>query len=496
MKKPVLYIVGDSTVSSFSDPYYYPRYGYGTQLGCYLEEIEIINLALSGRSSKSFIEEKNYELLFERINKGDFLLVGFGHNDEKSDDPLRFTDASKPIEDPTSFMYYLYEYYIMPAKKKGAVPILCTPICRVDLSDDYTKNSGHITSNGNYKDAICSLGRITSIPVLDLTEETKKKYEKIGHLEAMSYHATIAGKYKADGKTLAPDLHTVDTTHLNIFGAKYVAYLVASLLKKTNCSLKAFVKENIVEPTKDVLIPNSEYQVRVYEAPNLDAYVPENHFKTLTSGWYGTAFGDCGGCPDEEEHGFIAKEIERGIFQVGQSGSAAKGKISLLSDGLAFCFRKIDIHDNFKLEATARVLKTAHVKQSGFGLMLRDDSYVHQKSSSEMITSNFLAVGFVTTDVTMSPIFYREQTELHKEEPLFSYLYQTSDTAKLRISRVGQSMTLEMEYKDQIYHKTYVDFDLLAVDHKYMYVGLFASRGTLAEFFDVDFEITGKSQGA
>ncbi len=39
-----LYIISDSTVSSFNDPYYYPRYGYSTQLNNYFN-IPIIILA-------------------------------------------------------------------------------------------------------------------------------------------------------------------------------------------------------------------------------------------------------------------------------------------------------------------------------------------------------------------------------------------------------------------------------------------------------------------
>mgnify|MGYP003523179039 FL=1 len=46
-----LWVVGDSTLSSFDDKYYYPRYGYGTKLGCYLNsKVQVNNLALSGRS--------------------------------------------------------------------------------------------------------------------------------------------------------------------------------------------------------------------------------------------------------------------------------------------------------------------------------------------------------------------------------------------------------------------------------------------------------------
>ena len=49
-----LYLVGDSTVASFNDyTYFYPRFGYGTKLQDYFNNVEVINLALSGRSSKS-----------------------------------------------------------------------------------------------------------------------------------------------------------------------------------------------------------------------------------------------------------------------------------------------------------------------------------------------------------------------------------------------------------------------------------------------------------
>ena len=46
--KPVVWIVGDSTVSAFTDNYYYPRYGWGTQIDKYLDgTFEVKNIALS-----------------------------------------------------------------------------------------------------------------------------------------------------------------------------------------------------------------------------------------------------------------------------------------------------------------------------------------------------------------------------------------------------------------------------------------------------------------
>ena len=106
-----LFLVGDSTVSSFNDAYYYPRYGYGTQIGNYFDsKLKVNNLALSGRSSKSFLSESNYETFKASIKEGDYLIIGFGHNDEKDDDALRFTNPTGGVDDETSFKHYLYNY--------------------------------------------------------------------------------------------------------------------------------------------------------------------------------------------------------------------------------------------------------------------------------------------------------------------------------------------------------------------------------------------------
>ena len=78
-----LWVIGDSTVSSFEDKYYYPRYGYGTMLDKYLDDsIKVVNIALSGRSTKSYTTEPQYNELLSGMKQGDFLIIGFGHNDE------------------------------------------------------------------------------------------------------------------------------------------------------------------------------------------------------------------------------------------------------------------------------------------------------------------------------------------------------------------------------------------------------------------------------
>jgi lysophospholipase L1-like esterase len=246
LPEPVLYLVGDSTVCSFNDTYYYPRYGYGTQLYRYFN-LPIINLALSGRSSKSFIVEKNYQNLLQNIKSGDFLLIGFGHNDEKPD-PLRYTNPSLKIDNPSSFQYYLYTFYIKIALDRGAIPILCTPIVRRNPAGEYTGIFIHKTDNienfpgGDYAESIRQLGQQLGITVLDLTNRTKKLYETLGPEKTLLFHART---------TENPS--SIDNTHVNIYGAAIIAYILAEELSQTNNPLTSHLLSQRTFPQEDIL---------------------------------------------------------------------------------------------------------------------------------------------------------------------------------------------------------------------------------------------------
>lgn len=487
-----LYVVGDSTLCSFEDTtYFYPRYGYGTQLSNYLDsKVTVKNLALSGRSSKSFTTESNYQTLINNLSQGDFLLIGFGHNDEKNDDAARFTDARKPITDSSSFKYSLYENYIKLAQEKGAIPILATPIVRASKSNDYTGSNGHITSSGDYRKAIVELGQEKDVDVIDLTTLTKNYYSEIGYNEAIYMHAITSGISNDE-----PNINSVDTTHLNIYGAKMVTYMFANeLLNLDDCPLTSYVKQNgLIKPTKENdLVKNSAYKYTGYSSPDLSSYNPVEHFKTLSEGWYGTAFGDTGGDPNSTSNGYIATETSTGTFKVGQyiEGGSSKGKFSSTSDGFAYLFRQVESDKNFTITAKAKVLTTSSTKQAGFGLMLRDDAYLPTKDSA--IKGNFIASGFLCDSSSMTAIFSRDNdSKLTKSNNTVASLYNVDDEAILSIERLGQKVTITIVYKEKTYTQEYLDFPLTAKDSKYMYIGMFANRGTTIEFSEVTFTITG-----
>ena len=202
-----IYYAGDSTVAQ-NTFLSYPQTGIGQALPLFLKREHIVqNHAINGRSTKSFIDQGRLASIYNDIRKDDFLFIQFGHNDEKNDDASRFTDASKPITDQTSFKYSLYENYIKLAEEKGAIPILATPIVRANKKDDYSGSSAHITSTGDYRKAIIELGQEKNVDVIDMTTLTKNYYSEIGYDEAVYLHAMTTGTSATE-----PNLNSVDTT--------------------------------------------------------------------------------------------------------------------------------------------------------------------------------------------------------------------------------------------------------------------------------------------
>ena len=486
-----IYIVGDSTVCSFDDNYYLPRYGYGTQISKYINVADgnVENLALSGRSSKSFLTEENYTKLKNSIASGDYLIIGFGHNDEKSDEAERYTDPNGTYTQATtangdSFAYVLYEKYIKVAAEKSATAILCTPIVRYDANGNYTGAKIHDTTSsdssgkgGDYAKAIKDLGAAVGVTVIDLTSLTKAVYAE-NNDEAKYFHAHTTYEGTKPNETPAGR----DDTHINEYGAKMVSYQFAQALLGTDCPLRESVKTDAVAPTKAV--DYTDAINKEYTRPDYTSFDPEaNTENALGDGWYKTAMGDIGGASKIANYTI---KLENGKFTVGNA--AAEGKFAGASDGFAAAFMRIDVSKNFTATATATVTACENANsQSGFGMMLRDDIYIN--TSATNIASNYVAAGILKDKAT---IFSRESGGSIKNAGTAPSAIAVGDKFALEINRVGQTVICKVAGSE----KTFTDFDFVAVDNDYMYLCLFANRGFVVEFTDVSFKDTGESQGA
>ena len=495
-KERTIYVVGDSTVCDYSpklDDYYLPRYGYGTQLFNYLnleaKESQVKNLALSGRSSLDFLKENNYKTLKDSIKEGDYLIIGFGHNDEK-DDETRFTDPKPDYQTPTnsagktSFQYNLYQNYVKLAKDKGATPILCTPIVRYSASGEYDgKSVAHVTADGDYPAAIIKLGADTNTAVVDLTGITKEYY-KAHNDDAKYFHAFTS--YTENGSDKIPD--GMDATHINMYGAKMIAYWFATNLP-ADCALAKHVKDDIKAPTYEVDFPAAVKSD--YTKPNYAGFNPAAHSAnkvgTIGDGeWYHSAMGSVGGDSKVKDYGFANNN---GTYTI---TSGAGGKFSNAEDGFGVIFTQIAITKNFTI--TAKVKVTAQPDsvndQNAFGIMLRDDIYVD--FNSKTILSNF-----VTASLSCGGKANMSRTSKSSLDYDGSLSYTKDVEYEITLSREGQVVTATVTKGSETKTTVFKDISFVGVDNNYFYLCLFANRGLKVEFSNVTYKITGDdTQGA
>lgn len=471
-----LFLVGDSTVCQFTDTsYYYPRYGYGTQIGNHLsDKVTVRNLALSGRSSKSFLTEENYQTLKNEIGENDYLLIGFGHNDEKTEAD-RYTNPNLSSTDPTSFKYSLTKYYIDVALEKGATPILVTPIVRRDKNGEYTGANIHQTEGnatypgGDYSKAIRELGEEKNLDVIDLTSLTRTLYLEKGVEETLKFHAW-----------LDTTSSSVDNTHLNIYGAKYVAYLLASELVKATSSIKNYVNtESLTAPAESERVPNPNYVEEAYRAPTANSTIHRT-----TSPWWASAFGDIGGA---------SKPGDANVFKIEETAAGARlfakntGKISGgAGDGIAMYFQKLEKETNFVLEATANITTIDNTNnQVGVGLMVRDDMYI-DKHLSAKITGNYVACGQTKLKDEVTKAFTKTS----------GALATTAAETGTSVLKAGDSIKLKIEKQGNVYTTTYGDLapvnftmPLDTIDTDYIYAGVFIARAVDATFSGISLTI-------
>jgi lysophospholipase L1-like esterase len=80
-----VFIIGDSTVANYNVNVY-PQAGWGQVIQPYFDSlaVQVINRAIGGRSSRSFYQEGRFTSVLSEMQKGDYLLIQFGHNDRDS----------------------------------------------------------------------------------------------------------------------------------------------------------------------------------------------------------------------------------------------------------------------------------------------------------------------------------------------------------------------------------------------------------------------------
>ncbi len=116
-----VHVIGDSTVCNYKDNAY-PQTGWGQILGSFFDgsRVQVVNYAIGGRSSKTFVQEGRLDEVKKNLQKGDIMMAQFGHNDRYF--------GSKPREVPFDSLGYWLQQYADVAKGAGVTLVYVTPM--------------------------------------------------------------------------------------------------------------------------------------------------------------------------------------------------------------------------------------------------------------------------------------------------------------------------------------------------------------------------------
>lgn len=227
-RKQTIHLIGDSTMADkpIDDN---PERGWGQLFPLFFtQDIEIINYAKNGRSTKSFIKQGLWNEVKNNLKKGDYVFIQFGHNDAKKSDTTRYAEAN------TDYKKNLITY-ITETKSKGAKPILITPVNR----RKFDKKTGEfIDQHGDYPKVVRQLAQDYKLPLIDLHKSSMTYFKKLGQEKSEElFLRAPAGihKFYPDGKS--------DNTHFNRRGAIEIAKLVIKDMKAINLPLIKYLKQ-------------------------------------------------------------------------------------------------------------------------------------------------------------------------------------------------------------------------------------------------------------
>ena len=201
--KRLIYL-GDSTVT-FNKIATWPQCGLSQGLLLYLkDDVFLRSFAINGRSTKSFIDQGRLDQVDGYLEKGDVVLIQFGHNDSKESDPARYA----PVDVYTENLKKM----IRTAREHEAYPIIISPLTRRYFDEYGAFMPG---CHAGYPAAAQKAAEEEGVPFIDLTSVTEKYLASIGEIASRSLF-----------------VYPKDNTHLVMEGAIVFAGFIADGLRE------------------------------------------------------------------------------------------------------------------------------------------------------------------------------------------------------------------------------------------------------------------------
>ena len=258
-KTTTIFIIGDSTAANKDISKGKLERGWGMVLQSYFDDnIRVDNRALNGRSSLSFINEGRWDAVLKSMKPGDYVIIQFGHNDEKP-------KADRHTDPGSTFDYNLAKF-VRETREHGGIPVLMNCVVRrnffvkaPEIDDDeklrtqtfkdgvkMVEGDTLIDTHGLYRVAPRDVAQRMNVHFVDANKITHDLEQGLGTEASKKLHMWfLPGTEPSEPKGKQ------DNTHYCVYGAHVVARLLADalcqevpVLKKYRCDADYTVDRN------------------------------------------------------------------------------------------------------------------------------------------------------------------------------------------------------------------------------------------------------------
>ena len=237
-KTTTIFIIGDSTAAQKDLSQGKLERGWGMMLQqCFDDNIRVDNHAVNGRSSLSFINEGRWDKVLEKMKPGDYVIIQFGHNDEKP-------KADRHTDPGSTFDYNLAKF-VRETREHGGIPVLMNAVVRRNFAKVAPKNDDDeklrnttfadgakmvegdslVDTHGLYRVAPRDVAQRMHCHFVDANSITYDLEQRLGREGSKRLHMWfLPGQEPTEPKGKQ------DNTHYNVYGATVVAKLLADAL--------------------------------------------------------------------------------------------------------------------------------------------------------------------------------------------------------------------------------------------------------------------------
>ena len=250
-KTTTIFIIGDSTAANKDISKGKQERGWGMVFQSYFDDnIRIDNRALNGRSSRSFINEGHWDKVLQSMKPGDYVIIQFGHNDEKP-------KADRHTDPGSTFDYNLAKF-VRETREHGGIPVLMNCVVRRNFfvnapeNDDDEKlrtqtfkdgvrmveGDSLIDTHGLYRVAPRDVAQRMNVHFVDANQITHDLEQGLGTEASKKLHMWfLPGTEPSEPKGKQ------DNTHYSVYGAHVVARLLANALCEEVPVLKKYLTD-------------------------------------------------------------------------------------------------------------------------------------------------------------------------------------------------------------------------------------------------------------